>query len=73
MADVAANPDGDQEDVATMDGIRVTGEKGWWLLRASNTGAELVGRAEGRNEADCQMLKNRIATRLKSAGLDWAG
>ena len=73
IADVEANPDDDQEDVATMDGIRVTGEKGWWLLRASNTGAELVGRAEGRNEADCQMLKTRIQQRLKSAGLDWTG
>ena len=71
--DVAAHPDADQRDVATMDGIRVTGDKGWWLLRASNTGAELVGRAEGRNQDDCDALKSRIKSRLKTAGLDWAG
>ena len=71
--DVMANPDEDQVNIATMDGIRVSGEKGWWLLRASNTGAELVGRAEGRNQTDCDILKLRIIARLKSAGLDWSG
>ena len=69
--DVMANPDADQIEAATMDGIRVTGDQGWWLIRASNTGAELVGRAEGRNQASCDMLKTRIKDRLDKAGLIW--
>ena len=47
IADVRANPDQDQQNLADMDGIRVTGDEGWWLIRASNTGAQLVARAEG--------------------------
>jgi phosphomannomutase len=31
-----------------MDGIRVDYEDGWWLIRASNTQALLIGRVEGR-------------------------
>lgn len=73
IADVSNNPDDDQTDIADMDGIRVTGQTGWWLIRASNTGAELVARAEGRNEADRDALKARIKQRLKAAGLDWEG
>ena len=56
-----------------MDGIRVTGDEGWWLIRASNTGAQLVARAEGRNEASRDMLKQRIRQRLAGAGLEWQG
>lgn len=33
----------------TIDGLRVTSPDGWWLLRASNTQAVLVARAEGRS------------------------
>jgi len=73
IADVSAHPDADQQDAADMDGIRVTGDQGWWLIRASNTGAELVARAEGRDEAACAMLKERIRSRLKTAGLNWEG
>ena len=73
IADVSDHPDADQQDAADMDGIRVTGDQGWWLIRASNTGAELVARAEGRDEAACAMLKERIRSRLKTAGLNWEG
>lgn len=73
IADVAANPDPDQIAQADMDGIRVTGESGWWLIRASNTGAELVARAEGRDETARDELRDRIRTRLTTAGLDWQG
>ena len=33
--------------VSDIDGVRVTTPDGWWLLRASNTQAVLVARAEG--------------------------
>ncbi|MGC6484205.1 MAG: phosphomannomutase/phosphoglucomutase [Candidatus Puniceispirillales bacterium] len=73
IADVTANPDPDHQDSADMDGVRITGDKGWWLIRASNTGAELVARAEGRDEAARDALKGRIRERLAAAGLDWQG
>ncbi|MCE2517111.1 MAG: phosphomannomutase/phosphoglucomutase [Alphaproteobacteria bacterium] len=73
IADVTAAPDPDTSDIADMDGIRVTGALGWWLIRASNTGAELVARAEGRDEAARDTLKTRIRARLADAGLDWTG
>ena len=73
IANVTANPDDDMIDIANMDGVRVTGEKGWWLIRASNTGAELVARAEGRDIAARDELKGRIKSRLGEAGLDWEG
>lgn len=73
IADVKSNPDDDMIEVADMDGIRVTGSSGWWLIRASNTGAELVARAEGRDEASRDELKSRIKTRLNNAGLNWNG
>jgi len=69
--DVAENPDADLTDIADMDGIRVSGELGWWLIRASNTGAELVARAEGRDETSRDQLKERIRSRLSKAGLEW--
>ena len=71
--DVVANPDQDITGSADMDGIRVTGELGWWLVRASNTGAELVARAEGRDENSRDQLKDRIRSRLSRAGLEWNG
>ena len=43
--------------VNDIDGVRVTTEDGWWLLRASNTDALLVIRAEGKNEAGLARLK----------------
>lgn len=70
---VRTSPDPDTRDVADMDGVRVTCAEGWWLIRASNTGAELVARAEGRDEASRDLLKERIRTRLAAAGLDWTG
>lgn len=72
IADVSAEPDADQTGLAQMDGVRVSGEQGWWLIRASNTGAQLVARAEGRNEAARDMLTGRIRQRLAKAGLNWA-
>ena len=73
IADVAGAPDDDQQDITDIDGVRVTGDLGWWLIRASNTGAELVARAEGRDETGRDELRNRIRTRLAAAGLNWQG
>jgi phosphomannomutase len=55
-------------EVNTIDGIRVTTDDGWWLIRASNTGAELVARAEGKDETGLARLRHAIYQRLEAAG-----
>ncbi len=56
--------------VSDIDGVRVTGKGGWWLLRASNTQAVLVARAEADSEANLEGLKAELAAQLKASGLD---
>jgi phosphomannomutase len=46
--------------IITIDGVRVTTEDGWWLLRASNTQAVLVVRAEAKDEAGLERLKQQL-------------
>src|SRR5918997_269313 len=55
--------------VQDVDGVRVLTEDGWWLLRASNTQAVLVARAEATSEAGLDRLKTDIAAQLQSSGL----
>ncbi len=38
-------------DFSDVDGVRVSGPDGWWLLRASNTQPMLVARCEAKDEA----------------------
>ncbi|MGH6898956.1 MAG: phosphoglucomutase/phosphomannomutase PgmG [Geminicoccaceae bacterium] len=52
-----------------IDGVRVTTADGWWLLRASNTQAVLVARAEARDEAGLLRLKQQIAANLRAIGI----
>jgi phosphomannomutase len=56
-------------EVNAIDGVRVLTEDGWWLLRASNTQAVLVARAEARDPAALTRLKQQIATNLEAAGV----
>jgi phosphomannomutase len=50
--------------------VRVTTADGWWLLRASNTQAVLVARAEARDEAGLARLKRQIAAHLQAVGIE---
>src|SRR5690606_24022094 len=52
-----------------IDGVRVLTEDGWWLLRASNTQAVLVARAEGRDQAGLGRLMAQIRRHLEAAGV----
>ncbi len=56
--------------VNDIDGVRVSGKGGWWLLRASNTQAVLVARAEAESEANLESLKAQLSEQLKASGLD---
>jgi len=53
------------------DGIRVSTDDGWWLLRASNTQAVLVARAESQSVAGLKRLKEQLAQQLEASGLSF--
>jgi phosphomannomutase len=55
--------------MSEVDGVRVTRPSGWWLLRASNTQAVLVARAEAGTEADLAALRAELAGYLAGAGV----
>jgi phosphomannomutase len=55
--------------VDDVDGVRVLTEDGWWLLRASNTQAVLVARAEATTAEGLERLKAQIAAQVEASGL----
>jgi len=57
-------------EVNDIDGVRVKTADGWWLLRASNTQAVLVARAESSTPDGLQRLKAALASQLGRSGLD---
>ena len=61
------------KQVITIDGIRVQDESGWWLIRASNTEACLVVRAEGRNEASLTQKITELKEVLAKQDIIWDG
>ena len=63
--------DYNKSELLTIDGIRVTSENGWWLLRASNTQAALIARAEGYSEKGLKKLLKEISIYLDNAGINW--
>jgi phosphomannomutase len=56
-------------NVDDVDGVRVLTEDGWWLLRASNTQAVLVARAEAKTEEGLDRLKALLAEQVEASGL----
>ncbi|MFM8798950.1 MAG: phosphoglucomutase/phosphomannomutase PgmG [Tagaea sp.] len=56
-------------NVDPVDGVRVNGPDGWWLLRASNTQDVLVARCESTTEAGLGRLKAALEAQLKLSGL----
>ncbi len=57
-------------DIITIDGARVNTADGWWLLRASNTEAALVARAESHDQAGLRRLIRRIESHLSDASIN---
>ena len=57
-------------DVDGTDGVRVSTEDGWWLLRASNTQDVLVARAESDDQAGLDRLMAQIDEQLAASGLE---
>jgi len=54
-----------------VDGVRVSNEDGWWLLRASNTQAILVGRCESDTEEGLLRLKSQLGSYVTPFGLSF--
>ena len=52
------------------DGVRVTTDDGWWLLRASNTQDVLVARAESDSRQGLDRLLGQIDEQLAASGLE---
>lgn len=56
-------------DINDVDGLRVNGPDGWWLLRASNTENALVARCESQDQAGLDRLKATVVEYLAAAGV----
>jgi phosphomannomutase len=69
IEEVAARLREEGATVSETDGVRVLTDDGWWLLRASNTQAVLVARAEARSEAGLDALKAALVRQLAASGL----
>jgi phosphomannomutase len=69
VAEVAARLRAEGGHLCEIDGVRVSTGDGWWLLRASNTQAALVARAEAANAAGLERLKAALAAQLTASGL----
>jgi phosphomannomutase len=69
VADIAERLRQRGADVIDIDGVRVKSPDGWWLVRASNTQAVIVARAESMSEAGLARLKGEITTELAESGL----
>jgi phosphomannomutase len=56
-------------EMTDIDGVRVRTADGWWLLRASNTQAVLVARAESATPKGLARLKLKLAAELAASGV----
>jgi len=70
VAEVLQRLAADGARVDSTDGARVMTEDGWWLLRASNTQAVLVARAEAKDEAGLERLIAQIDEQLARSGVE---
>lgn len=68
--EVKARLSAEGADVDATDGVRVSTEDGWWLLRASNTQDVLVARAESDEQAGLDRLLAQIDAQLAASGLE---
>ena len=57
--------------IIDIDGIRVENDKGWFLIRASNTQNQLTCRAESSNNDDLYDLMKLIENQLKLSGVEF--
>jgi len=56
--------------IIDVDGLRVSTDDGWWLLRASNTQDVLVARCEADDQAGLQRLRDALVDQLIKSGIE---
>ena len=59
--------------VSDVDGVRVSTDDGWWLLRASNTQPMLVARCEAKDTAGLDRLRAALKEQLAQSSVDFPG
>jgi phosphomannomutase len=69
IAAIATELSQEGSTVNMLDGVRVSTPDGWWLLRASNTQAALVARAEGHSEEAKHRLLATLQYLLNAQGI----
>ncbi len=69
VSEVAARLSQAGAEVATIDGVRVRTDDGWWMLRASNTQAALTARCEASSAAGLARLKAALVDELAKSGV----
>ncbi|HZO23723.1 MAG TPA: phosphomannomutase/phosphoglucomutase [Steroidobacteraceae bacterium] len=55
--------------VDTTDGLRVTADEGWWLLRASGTEPKLTARCEAADPDGLERLRGELLSHLRQSGI----
>ena len=70
IEEVAGRLKSGRAKMTDIDGVRVQTEDGWWLLRASNTQAVLVARAESSSTEGLERLKAALVDQLARSGLE---
>lgn len=55
--------------IIDVDGARIIFPDGWGLVRASNTGPEIIARCEGKTPAALEAIKNELFDYLHTIGL----
>jgi phosphomannomutase len=58
------------QKVSFLDGVRVSNDDGWWLLRASHTQDVLSCRCESKSPSGLDTLKQTIRTYLSKFGIE---
>jgi len=57
-------------EAVTIDGIRVKLHDGWFLIRASNTSAKIIVRAEARSRQQLGKILDMVREKLAEFGLE---
>jgi len=69
IREVLARLDSAAVRVDTTDGLRVTTDDGWWLLRASGTEPKLTARCEAADAAGLARLQGALMAQLARSGV----
>jgi phosphomannomutase len=69
ISEVAARLAATGARVDTTDGLRVTVENGWWLLRASGTEPKLTARCEAADAEGLETLRCELLSQLRQSGI----